>query len=175
MGIHTLYDTGSDYSVTSKMDGAVYNAALGGDYVLKGIGDEFELNYSSSSLRVSFNPGSEAVIGGGFFKVATTTEIDLPTNRVVYLTARITPGSPAGSTGTFEKCDANSMITENINGSGSARDMLLYIITTNSSGVINVVDQRKIVNKTGIDVLSGPYAPSDAVGKNGDIYIQYES
>lgn len=172
--IHTLYDTGQSYSVTSKMDGAVYNAALGGDYVFKDIGDEFELQYSATSLRVSFNAGSEGIIGGGFFQVKEIEYINLPANRTIYLTARITPGAQAGSTGSFEKCDANNMFHENINGNGSRRDMLLYIITTNGSGVTNVVDQRKIIEKTGVEIFAGPSAPTNDMGKDGDVYIQFE-
>lgn len=142
--IQTLYDTGDDNTILSKYDGGTYSVAVQDDVVIEGIGDEFALNYSNDSLNVSFNAGSEGVIGGGFFKVKTLTAITLVQNATIYLCANIDLSQPNGSTGSFQQRTSSNMQSDNLNGDGVSRDMLLYIITTGASGVVSVQDRRKI-------------------------------
>lgn len=142
--IQTLYDTGSDNLITSKMDGAVYDIACGGDCVCGGVGDEFTINYNSSSLDVTFASGSQAIIGGGFFKLTQDESITLPASSTIYLCARIDNSKPSGSTGSIVSLTQAQMKSENLNGGGNVRDLLLYVIQTSASGVSSVTNKKMV-------------------------------
>lgn len=141
MAIQTLRDEGTDYNIPSSYDGGVYATGIA-DCVCKGIGDEFEINYSIDSLNVSFNAGSQAVIGGAFFRVESIEAITLSANTTIYLCANIDLSRPNGSRGAFVQRTQSNMRSDNINGSGTSRDLLLYVITTGANGVISVQDKR---------------------------------
>lgn len=143
MAIQTLHDTGSSYDIPSKYDGGVYQTATT-DAVIGGIGDEFTIGYSADSLNVTFNAGSQAVIGGSFFHVTSLEAVTLVANSTIYLCANIDLSKPNGSTGSFVQRTASNMQTDNINGSGTSRDLLLYIVQTGANGVVSVQDKRKI-------------------------------
>ena len=152
MAIQTLQDKGNSNLIQASQDGAVYRLA-GDDCVLKGIGDEFKLNLSSGSLDVSFNAGSQAVLCGNFFYVKSLETITLPANSTIYLCARIDTTKANGSKGSFETL-TNSQITKgNINGSDTIRDLVLYVITTDSIGVISIEDRRIIRELGGANIL----------------------
>lgn len=159
MAIQTLHDTGSSYPITPKMDGGVYATGIA-DAISAGIGDEFTLGFSADSLNVTFNAGSQAIIGGAFFRVMSLESVTLVPNSVVYLCGNIDLSKPAGSTGSFVQRTASNMQTDNINGSGTSRDLLMYIITTGANGVVSVQDKRIIkgngnaVAGIGFEVLS---------------------
>lgn len=143
MAIQTLHDTGETYPITPKMDGGTYGTAIA-DCICQGIGDEFAITTSPSSLMVQFNAGSQAVIGGAFFRVMSLEAITLVPNSTVYLCANINLTNPNGATGSFQQRTASNIQSDNLNGSGTSRDLLLYIITTGSNGVTNVEDKRVI-------------------------------
>lgn len=143
MAIQTLHDTGDSYPITPKMDGGTYGTAIS-DCVCKGIGDEFAITYSANSLNVQFAAGSQAVIGGAFFKVVSLEAITLTANSTIYLCANIDLSNPNGSTGSFVQRTASNMQSDNLNGTGTSRDLLLYVITTGANGVSNVEDKRVI-------------------------------
>lgn len=153
MAIQTLWDTGSSYSITPGMDGGVYGTGIA-DAVCKGIGDEFTLQYSSDSLTVQFNAGSQCVIGGAFFKVMSLEAITLTANATIYLCANINKSNANGSRGSFVQRTSSNMQSQNLNGSGSSRDLLLYVITTSANGVSNVSDRRVIKGDGGSSVSS---------------------
>jgi len=167
MAIQTLHDTGEENDITSKMDGGVYGSAIS-DCVCKGIGDEFAITYASDTLNVSFNPGSQAIIGGSFFKVKSIESVTLSPNSTIYLCANIDLSKTNGSRGSFVQRTASNMKSENINGSGSSRDLLLYVITTGANGVVTVSD-RRVVKGDGASALGGyaikvlPQAEYDAL------------
>lgn len=154
MAIQTLHDTGSEYDIPSKYDGGVYQVATN-DCVVAEIGDEFTLIYNASSLTVSFNAGSQAVIGGSFFKVTSTESITLEPNATIYLCANINLSQPNGSRGQFVQRTSSNMQSDNINGSGTSRDLLLYIITTSANGVTNVEDKRVVKTEAIKDIGFG--------------------
>ena len=143
MAIQTLHDTGSSYDIPSKFDGGVYATGIA-DCVCKGISDEFELGYSADSLNVTFNAGSQAVIGGSFFRVTSLESVTLVANSTIYLCANIDLSKPNGSTGSFVQRTSSNMQSDNINGSGTSRDLLLYVIQTGANGVISVQDKRVV-------------------------------
>ena len=142
MAIQTLHDPGEDNQVPSKYDGGVY--AMIPDAICKGIGDEFAIQYQANSLDVYFNTGSEAIIGGSFFKVESTESLTLQANTTTYICANIDLSHASGETGSFVGRTSSNMRSDNINGSGTSRDLLLYVVTTGSSGVTSVQDKRVI-------------------------------
>ena len=141
--IQTLHDTGDTYQITPKMDGGVYGTGIA-DCICKGIGDEFTMQYSQNSLMVQFNAGSQAIIGGAFFKVMELSAITLEANTTIYLCANIDLSRPNGETGSIVQRTQSNMQTDNLNGTGVSRDLLLYVITTGAGGVTNVEDKRVI-------------------------------
>lgn len=149
--IQTLYDTGSGHLITSKMDGAVYDIACGGDCVCQGVGDEFNLNFSATSLDVTFAKGSQAIIGGGFFRIVQDEVITLPANSTCYLCARIDNSKPSGQTGSIVALTQAQMKSENLNGDGAVRDLLLYILTTSTNGVSNAENKKTIKSFNSLD------------------------
>lgn len=146
MSVQTLHDTGTSYTVLSKYDGGTYSML--DDCICKGIGDEFTIHYSDTSLSIYFEAGSQALIGGSFFKVTGTEGLlngaELDPNTTTYICANIDLTRTNGNTGAFVKRTASNMKSENLNGSGSSRDLLLYIVTTSSTGVTAVEDKRVI-------------------------------
>lgn len=151
MSVQTLQDTGNSYLVQSSYDGAVYRLASD-DCVLKGIGDEFEIH--DSGLDITFNAGSEAVICGNYFYVKSNTTITLPASSTIYLTCRIDKSRANGSKGSFESLTLAQITKGNINGSDNVRDLLLYIVTTDASGVTNVQDKRIIKDIGGTNIIT---------------------
>lgn len=171
MAIQTLHDTGSSYQITSQMDGAVYQTATQ-DAVVDGVGDEFTLQYANNTLNVSFNAGSVAVICGAFFTTTSLEAITLTANSTIYLCANIDLSKPNGSRGSFVERTSSNMKSDNLNGTGTSRDLLLYIVTTGASGVTSVVDKRRIVDVGGRNYLSGNFINIDNNGYiNGKIGI----
>ena len=160
MAIQTLHDTGDSYQITPKMDGGTYGTAIS-DCVCQGIGDEFTLQYNANSLTINFAAGSQCVIGGAFFRVTSIETVTLQANSTIYLCANIDLSKANGSRGSIVQRTASDMQTDNLNGSGQpSRDLLLYIVTTSSTGVTNVEDRRKVrgdgnsINGFAVEILS---------------------
>ena len=182
MAIQTSHDTGDDYQVTPKLDGGLYAAAIS-DCVCKGIGDEFTMNYTNDSLIVTFNAGSQAVIGGAFFKITSTHQFTFAANTTCLLCAEIDLGQQNGNRGTFKTYISESVINkDNLNGSGVKRDLILYQVTTGANGITSVQDKRIIkgdggafigdLDMTNINILSNggiPYTTTvpSAANPNG--------
>lgn len=143
MSVQTLHDTGSIYSITPKMDGGTYASGIS-DCVCEGIGDEFTINYAANSLNVTFTAGSQAVIGGAFFRVMSLESVTLSANSTIYLCANIDLSKPNGSRGSFVQRTSSNMQSGNLNGSDTSRDLLLYVVSTGASGVTSVQDKRVI-------------------------------
>lgn len=154
MAVQVLYDRGIE--LTPEVDAGVYACAIT-DGVVKGIGNNFNLNYSENSLDVSFSAGSMAVICGAFFKVTSTTSVRLTANSTIYLCASIDKSVADGTKGSFVMRTISNMKSENLNASGKVRDLLLYIITTSGTGVQSVVDKRtySAINSTKLSITSG--------------------
>ena len=185
MAVQTIYEVGEEkdgkilYQIDAKYDAAVYALAIE-DCICQGIGDEFKLNYASDSLNAYFNEGSEAVIGGSFFKITSLHSISLPPNSTFYLCATIDLSAQNGYKGQFTIIPQLTNIrTGNLNGSGSARDLVLYQITTNSSGVTMVTDKRVIRGKStsisGISLdLSGSTGSQQFSATKGNTVLKFQ-
>lgn len=175
--MQSLYDTGVSNQIPATYDGAVYALAVD-DCICGGIGDEFAISYNASSLQVSFQNGSQAVIGGAFFKCDENKSVTLAANSTIYLCARIDKTQQNGQTALFYQNTESSMKKENLNGDGNIRDLLLYVITTSSSGVANVVDKRVIRTRSstsigGYGIWAGTQAQYDAlpIKDNNTLYF----
>lgn len=145
--IIVMNDNGLE-DITAKMDGAMHNLTVGDeDIVISGIGNEFGITYSASSLNVNVATGL-AVVGGRYFYNDEATEKTIPANTTCYLMTRIDLSQAAGSEGSFST--GATPIVSNLNNNGTAREMPLYQITTNGNGVTNVTDLRKIRTTIGV-------------------------
>lgn len=184
MAIQTLYDSGEQYQIDSKYDGAVY-ATSTPDCVCEGIGDQFKLNYSANSLTAYFEGGSQAIIGGSFFKLTSRHTLEgnnaLPSNSNFYLCARIDLNNPNGQRGSFVYItDLANAQKGNLNGSGTQRDLVLYRIKTGSSGVITVENLMTVKGPGGSAVSGISLALSGTSGKqlfaatNGTTNIKFK-
>lgn len=144
--IRTLKDTGADYPISSNIDGSVYAIATQ-DCVIGGMGDEFSITTSASSLNLIFTQGSVAVLCGNAFWLTADETVILPANSTFNLCARIDTSKPNGQTGSFECLTEAGMKNNNINN-GGIRDLVLYTITTSNNGVTSIVDKRTIITTT---------------------------
>lgn len=142
MAIRTLKDTGSEYPIPCEVDGSVYSL-ITGDCVIAGRGDEFTLNYTTSSLIASIKKGSQAVLCGNAFWITDDESVTLPASSTFYLCLRIDTSQPNGQTGSLVCLTESAMKSDNIN-EGGIRDMALYKIITSSSGIATCEDVRKI-------------------------------
>lgn len=147
--IRTLKDTGADFPISSNIDGSVYAIATQ-DCVIGGMGDEFSITTSASSLSLTFTQGSVAVLCGNAFWLTADETVILPANSTFYLCVRIDTSKPNGQTGSFECLTEAGIKKDNINNEG-IRDLVIYKITTSSNGVTASEDKRVIMN-------SGSYA-----------------
>ena len=141
--IRTLKDTGADFPISSNIDGSVYAIATQ-DCVIGGMGDEFSITTSASSLSLTFTQGSVAVLCGNAFWLTAGETVTLPANSTFNLCARIDTSKPNGQTGSFECLTEAGMKNNNINN-GGIRDLILYTITTSANGVTSIVDKRTII------------------------------
>jgi len=184
MAIQTLYDVGENYQIDSKYDGAVY-ATMGQDCVCEGVGDQFTLHYSSNSLTAYFDAGSEAVIGGSFFKITSRQTLDgdnqLPSNSTFYLCARINLNAPNGQRGEFVYLTSlGNLKKDNLNGSGTLRDLPLYKITTGSSGVNTAENIMTVMGPNGTSVsgihfaMAGTEAAPELDATNSELTLNFK-
>lgn len=143
--IRCLKDSGESYPIPSNIDGAVY-ALISDDCVLPNLADEFLINYSSSSLGISFSKGCVAIIGGNALWLTDTESLILPSNSIVNVCLRIDCSLPNGQRGLLKYLSDSEIKSGNVNDYGT-RDLVLYQVTTNDSGVTNVTDKR-VIGKT---------------------------
>lgn len=136
--IQTLLDTNTN--IPYDYDGATYSAIP--DHVVAGCGDDFAINYSASSLSISFNAGSKGVVGGAFFVVKEQESLVLPSNSTIYVCCEIDNSRSSGDTGRFVALTQAEIKHDILYGSGTIHDMPLYIVTTGANGVLSVVDIR---------------------------------
>lgn len=112
------------------------------DYIIRNIGDEFELTYSSSSLVVSMGTG-EAVICGGSTIAEGTNEITLGANEEGYIVIRVDLAQIGNNICQLKKVP--EYIHEDINQGGLIRDLELAYYRTNTNGVTVLTDLRNIL------------------------------
>lgn len=161
--VQTIYDIGKD--ITPEMDGALYSLAVP-DCVCSGVGDSFKANTSSSNNNIVFSAGSEAIIGGSFFKMMNPYTINMQpyAGSTVNIYAKIDKTAAVGSKGTFSvKATSVDPEVENLNATGQIREMLLYTVTVDGSGhPTTVTDKRVLKTNTSEDVIKFVYCSTKA-------------
>lgn len=146
MSIRTLKDTGSEYTIPSNVDGAVYRL-ISEDCIIGEVGDQFATTQSATSLVLTFTKGCQALIGGNAFWLTSDESINLPANSTFYICLRIDTSKPNGQTGSIE-CLTEAAIKSGDINNGGIRDLKLYYVVTSASGVTTFNDLRKIVKDT---------------------------
>lgn len=145
MSIVVMNDNGLE-DITARMDGAFHNLVLGNtDVVVGGIGNQFSLTHSTSSLVVTVASGL-AVIGGRYFYMDAPTQKSVSAGTTTIM-AHIDISQAGGNEGSI--ITGNSPTTSDLNDTGTVRDLPLYRITATASGVTNVVDLRPIWTNLG--------------------------
>lgn len=134
--------------VTAKQDGAMYNAlSQDEDYVISGIGNEFECEVIEDTLLVSLGTGLGVICGRSVYEVTeknTNSRIQLDSNDSGFLVIRMDLTKPAGSETTLTTTP--TLYRENINGTGKICDLPLYSYTTGATSVTSFIDVREIKN-----------------------------
>lgn len=161
-------------SISSSQDGAMYNVFAGNqDFIIGDIGNEMTVSTNTASRVATVGTG-ECVIGGRHVSAVGTNTITLPASSRGYLVLRY----DLSSSTIASLQTATTLEADNLNDGGTTRDLLLGTYVTTSSGVSQFIDGRVI--KTAIfdstevaQIYSGTTTPSDTLGKNGDLYIQY--
>lgn len=146
MALKLMNDGTTDISAAA--DGALYNFKTKGDYVFRGIGNEFAAVYSPTSRVVTIQSG-EGVCGGRHVtekKVGSAnSQITLPANSSGYLSIRIRGGA-------YQDCLLRAAATldhGDINAGALVRDLPLYAYVTSANGIVSFIDIRPITTGNG--------------------------
>ena len=145
--IQTLFDPEVD--IIPEMDGGVYGTGIS-DCVCKGIGDEFAYIKETGSSTITFKAGSQAIIGGSFFRltgdcVVDFTGLDTGTYKLCACINKGLRHNGSTDTGSFTIKQANVEPTiGNLNGSDTIREMLLYTVDVTNGVPTKLTDKRTI-------------------------------
>lgn len=141
----TLMNVGT-YS--AEKDGALYNRITNGDYIFKGIGNEFKATYSTLSLLVTVLSGEGVLCGRHVTEKKignANSQINLPANSTGYLVIRM---DLSAETDTFLYC-TETLADGDLNNGDNVRDLPLYAYVTGSNNVLSFVDMRHISKGNG--------------------------
>lgn len=139
-----LWDVGEDYQISAEDDGSTYQL-ISGDCVIEGIGDEFTINYSDASLNISFQAGSKANVGGGFWVLEQASQLTLTESSELFICARVNKEEPYGQRASIVALTSSQISHDDLNSDdGTKRDLILYKVITSESGVSSVIDMRYI-------------------------------
>lgn len=138
----------SGESISAKFDGALrMTYANDQDYIVDNIGSEFAMTYNSSSLQVSVGTGVANICGRGIM-AEESNSLTLTANATTYLCLRIDLTQTQGQEGMLYANTTSTIATDNLNNVNGQHDMLLAVVTTDSNGVVNLVDKRNIKSKS---------------------------
>ena len=151
--------------IPAERDGALYNFLLGNqDYVFEGIGNEFAITPSASSFLITLGTGEGVVCGRHVTEETVNganSMIQLSANSSGYVTICVDLSRPAGTEAYLRATP--TLQQDDLNNSGTVRDLPLYRYTTNSAGVSSFVDVRNI--SAGSNVVCEL--------ENGQLYVYY--
>lgn len=142
----TLLTDGTTYG--AEKDGALYNFKTNGDYIFKGIGNEFRATYSSLSLLVTVLSGEGVLCGRHVTEKRignSNSQITLPSNSTGYLCVRM---NLSADPDTFLYC-TSSLTQQDLNNGGTIHDLPLYAYVTGANNVLSFVDLRPISSGNG--------------------------
>ena len=161
--LYAMADNG--INIPAARDGALYSFLTGGqDYIFGGIGDEFEITVSSSSYIVTLTEG-EGICGGRHIREVTensaNSTIQLGANASGYVTIRIDLSRPSGTE--CYLCATPTLVSQDINSTGTVRDLPLYQYATDGNGISTWTDIRHVSSGSNVvNYMSG-----------GKCYVQY--
>ncbi len=132
--------------IPAERDGALYNFLLGNqDYVFEGIGNEFAITPSASSFLITLGTGEGVVCGRHVTEETVNganSMIQLNANSSGYVTICVDLSRPAGTEAYLRATP--TLQQDDLNNSGTVRDLPLYQYTTNGSGVSSFTDIRNL-------------------------------
>lgn len=155
-----LLNDGSTYG--AERDGALYNFVTNGDFIFKGIGNEFKATYSTLSLLVTVLSGDGVICGRHVTEKKinnANSQIALPSNSTGYLTIRM---DLSQTTDTFLYC-TDTLVKGNLNNGDTIRDLPLYAYVTGANNILSFVDMRPISKGNGFILRM----------ENGELYAYY--
>lgn len=151
--------------IPAERDGALYNFLLGNqDYIFEGIGNEFQITPSATSLLITLGTGEGVVCGRHVTEETVNganSMIQLSANSSGYVTICVDLSRPAGTEAYLR--ETPTLAQDNLNNAGTVHDLPLYQFTTNGSGVSSFVDVRNI--------SSGSNVVCELDG--GNLYVKY--
>ena len=116
--------------ISAAQDAALYDALAGGmSYIIRGIGNEMNIGYSSTSLSVTLASG-ECVIRGRHITNTDVITLNLNDNSSGYLVLRYNSSNDSVSF-----MATSSRTSGNINNTSTTCDLVFGSYTTNASGV----------------------------------------
>ena len=142
----TLLTDGSTYG--AEKDGALYSHITNGDYIFKGIGNEFKATYSTLSLLVTVLSGEGVLCGRHVTEKKignSNSQITLPSNSTGYLVIRM---DLSQTQDTFLYC-TDTLVKGDLNNGDTVRDLPLYAYVTGANNVLSFVDLRPISSGNG--------------------------
>lgn len=144
----------NNQNITASQDGAIYDVFSGHqNFIIAGIGDEFELTSNTTSLQVSVGTG-EAIISGRHISATQSNSITLTASTTSWLCLRIDLTQPQGNEGKLVALTSDEAIeNQNLNGGGTVCDILLYKIITSVNGVSSTIDNRRIIESPLISTI----------------------
>lgn len=142
MALKAMADNG--INITCQEDARMYDYLAGGncDYIIKGVGNDFKITQSSTTLLVKLGSG-ECVIQGRHVTNTTNNDISLtlPQNSTGYLVLRYDLSKVSGNEVKFTY--GTAVEDDDLNNSGVKRDIVLARYNTNENGVSSFTDLRK--------------------------------
>ena len=148
MALYGMAD--NNVEIPAKRDGAIYNTFAGNqDYVIEGVGDEFEIESSATSFVLTLGTGEGIVCGRHVTEVTesgTNSMIQLDANDSGYVVIRMDLTRPAGTEAYFTTVQV--LERDNLNASGTVCDLPLYAYVTGANGVTSFIDMRNILRSS---------------------------
>lgn len=133
-------------SISASQDGAIYNVFAGNqNFIIQDIGDEFALTTQTDSLIIEVGSG-EALLSGRHLTADAPNTLTIPANTKSYLCLEIDLTQTQGNEGTLKALTEAQIKNDNLNAGGTVCDLLLYVIETDTNGVIKTQDRRQIRN-----------------------------
>lgn len=136
----------NNIEIPAKRDGAMYNSFAGNkDYIIAGIGDEFEIESSSTSFVLTLGTGEAVICGRHVVETLendSATMIQLDANSSGYVVVRFDLTRPSGSE--VYLTTVQVLLRQDLNGNGTICDLPLYEYVTGDSGVTSFIDMRNV-------------------------------
>lgn len=130
--------------ISAVRDRAMFNTFAGNtSYVIKGIGDELEVTYSSSSFVVELGTGEAVICGGSMLSEGESNTLTLGQSESGYIVIEIDLSQTGSNICRLAR--VSSLVQGDINGGNEyVYDFPLYQYTTDTNGVTNMTDVRSI-------------------------------